>query len=109
MIIKKIRFLIFIILTFCYCAPRERPEGLPVYHCYKTSEEIIIDGNITEDAWKKAEEAQFVNFDGSVPEQKTTFKWLWDDVYLYGAFHVEDKDIWSTKTVYDDSLWLEEV
>ena len=107
---KKIHFLLIIfILTFFYCAPKEEPEVLPIYHCYKTSEEIIIDGNITEEAWETAEEAQFVNRDGSIPEQKTTFKWLWDDAYLYGAFHVEDNDIWATMTARDDSLWVEEV
>ncbi len=106
---KNYLMLIIFLLSFIYCAKKKSAESLPVYHCYKISEAIVIDGNVIEEVWKKGEEGHFINQGGSIPELKTTFKWLWDDNYLYGAFHVEDDDIWSTRTTYDDSLWLEEV
>ncbi len=107
---KKVFSIIIVVLVCFYCVPGNESSNLPVYHCYKTSGEIVIDGIIDEAVWEKAERAQFVNNnDGTVPELKTTFKWLWDDKYLYGAFHVEDKDIWATMTEHDDHLWEEEV
>jgi len=81
----------------------------PVYECYKTGEVLKVDGLIEEKAWKMAPEATFINADGSVPRQKTTFKWLWDDKYLYGAFYVEDDHIWAKMTDRDAYLWYENV
>ena len=81
----------------------------PQYECYKTEDEIKIDGHIDERAWVQAPEALFIDMDGSEPRQKTTFKWLWDDKYLYGAFYVEDDHIWAKMTERDAYLWYENV
>lgn len=108
---KKIGlFIVMACVLFLFCAPPKAAESnLPVYHCYKTAGPIEIDGKITESAWDNAEEAEFVMNDGSEVIYGTTFKWMWDDLYLYGAFHVVDDDIWSTMTEYDAHLWEEEV
>jgi hypothetical protein len=81
----------------------------PVYECYKTTEVLKLDGLIEEKVWEIATEATFINADGSEPRQKTTFKWLWDDKYLYGAFFVEDDHIWAKMTDRDAYLWYENV
>lgn len=84
-------------------------EYNPVYYCYSTESKIQIDGLIDEEAWEKAPEAVFYDSDGTLPRQKTNFRWLWDDKYLYGAFHVEDDHIWASMTERDAYLWHENV
>jgi hypothetical protein len=84
-------------------------QDKPVYECHKTGESIEIDGKIDENAWDKAPEAHFVAQDGSEPRLKTRFQWLWDDEYLYGAFHVEDDHLWASMTERDAYLWKENV
>lgn len=81
----------------------------PVYYCYKTASPLKIDGLLDEEVWQKAPEASFFNADGSAPRQKTIFRWLWDDKYLYGAFYVEDDHIWASMTERDAYLWYENV
>ena len=85
------------------------PADKPHYECYKTEGEIKIDGLINEGDWDNAPEGVFIDMDGSEPRQKTTFKWLWDDKYLYGAFYVEDDHIWAKMTERDAYLWHENV
>ncbi|MCF8336103.1 MAG: carbohydrate-binding family 9-like protein [Bacteroidales bacterium] len=84
-------------------------QDKPVYECSKTGEKIEIDGKIDEGAWEKAPVARFVAQDGSGPRLDTRFQWLWDDEYLYGAFHVEDDHLWATMTERDAYLWKENV
>ena len=81
----------------------------PEYITYKTDNVITVDGLINEKSWQEAHEATFINADGSAPRQKTTFKWIWDDKYLYGAFYVEDDHIWAKMTERDAYLWHENV
>lgn len=86
-----------------------KEPGPPVYECLKIGEAITVDGLIEEEVWEKAPEATFYNMDGSKPRQKTTFRWLWDEKYLYGAFYVEDDHIWAKMTDRDAYLWYENV
>jgi hypothetical protein len=81
----------------------------PVYGCYKTNETISIDGKGIETAWEHAEKGQFVAMDGSAPRLATEFRWLWDDQYLYGFFHIVDDNLYASMTGRDDHLWKENV
>jgi len=101
----------FLILFFSILAflNLDNKEDSPQYNCYKIGSEIKIDGLIDESAWDIAQEATFIDMDGSEPRQKTTFKWLWNDNYLYGAFYVEDDHIWAKMTERDAYLWYENV
>lgn len=80
----------------------------PVYECYKTGD-IVIDGKIEDEAWEKAPVAHFVSQDGSEPRLKTTFRWLWNEAYLFGAFYLEDDHLWARRKQRDAHLWKENV
>ncbi|MFH1086055.1 MAG: carbohydrate-binding family 9-like protein, partial [Chloroflexota bacterium] len=41
--------------------------------------------------------------------QATTARVLWDDGYLYVAFHCEDSDIWGITTARDQAIYNQEV
>lgn len=71
---------------------------------------IKVDGKLDEAAWKNAPSTgEFVRTqDGGKADQKATAKLLWDDKFLYVAFEMEDKDVWSTLDKRDDKLWTQE-
>ena len=52
---KNYLMLVIFLLSFIYCAKKKPTESLPVYHCNKISEAIVIDGNVIEEVWKKEE------------------------------------------------------
>ncbi len=64
------------------------------FQAFKTEENIIIDGNLDEDAWNKAADATpFIveHPDRSQPSLvQTTAKVLYDDTFLYVAFICQD-------------------
>jgi hypothetical protein len=71
---------------------------------------IKLDGKLDEAAWKEAPSTGIFlrTMDGALAEQKTEAKVLWDDKYLWVAFQVDDKDVWSTLDKRDDKLWTQE-
>jgi len=84
---------------------------IPSYKVHQTSIPIVIDGKIDDPVWTKADLINdFVtNSDNSPCLFKTEAKILYDNHFLYFAFHIFDDNIWSTKTERDDHLWEEEV
>ena len=85
-------------------------ETVPAYTCYKTKDEIKIDGNLSEKSWRKAKSVWLVDYKtAKKPYNKTNVKMLYDDKYLYIAFKCYDIDIWATMKNKDDDLWKEEV
>lgn len=101
-------YLLILSLITSFISFSENSEK-PTYTCKKTSEKITIDGRIEEAVWKQAPVARFVAQDGSEPRLATRFQWVWDDEYLYGAFYVEDDNLWATMTERDAYLWTENV
>jgi hypothetical protein len=97
------------IITVLLAGISDVDNDQPEYITYKTSKVITVDGQIDEQPWEEAAEGTFINADGSAPRQKTIFKWIWDDKYLYGAFFVEDDHIWAKMTERDAYLWHENV
>jgi hypothetical protein len=79
------------------------------YQCHRVSGKINIDGVADDPQWDEAEAGVFLNMEGGIPGMKTTFRWLWDDEFLYGFFHLEDDHIWATLTERDAYLWNENV
>jgi cellulose/xylan binding protein with CBM9 domain len=84
--------------------------SLPVYRCQRADEPIEIDGDINKPAWDGVEAVSLVDVvTGDAPDQATSVKMLWDDAYLYFAFHAVDSDIWSTFRKRDEMLSEQEV
>jgi cellulose/xylan binding protein with CBM9 domain len=84
---------------------------LPLYEVTQTRTPIKVDGKLNEEAWTKAQSVgDFVNnSDGSKSSYKTEAKLLYDENFLYFAFHCADDNIWSSLTRRDEHLWEEEV
>ncbi|MCX7712037.1 MAG: carbohydrate-binding family 9-like protein [Clostridia bacterium] len=81
-----------------------------IYHCKKTKERIVIDGNIQKPQWRDIEEISLVDtVTGNKPQQDTRVRLAWDDEFLYAAFECEDRYIKATMTEYNDPLYEEEV
>ena len=76
--------------------PRPEPKG---YVCYRTTGEIIPDGNLTEADWIAAPWTDyFMDIEGKgkpVPRFKTHAKMLWDSSFLYIAAQLEEPHLWA--------------
>ncbi len=84
--------------------------ALPQYVCKDIEGPIEVDANLAKPEWKGVEAVKLVLVDsGKPPEQSTTVRILYDETYLYFAFHVIDNDIWSTFRQRDEELSEEEV
>jgi hypothetical protein len=80
------------------------------YNCRKTDVPLKIDGNVFKPQWDQDEKVYLVEtVTGGAPKQKTWSKLLWDDEYLYVAFHCEDDYINAKYTNYNDPIYDEEV
>ena len=71
----------------------------PAYTCHRASGPIEIDGDLTKPAW--ADAPRTPRFGDAKTGQLTLFDtraaMLWDDVCLYVAFWMEERDVWSTR------------
>lgn len=67
------------------------------YIAYKTSKEIVIDGDESDKAWEKASwTTPFVDIEGvETPKYKTQVKMLWDDNYYYILAKMEEPHVWA--------------
>jgi hypothetical protein len=78
----------------------DRIPILKSYICYKSIDNITVDGNIKEKSWEKSDWTDFfVDIEGSKkpePRYKTRVKMLWDDKYFYVAAELEEPYIWAT-------------
>lgn len=87
-----------------------KPAKPPVNIAYaKTAPKI--DGKFDdEEAWKDATVlGAFVNtMKGTPVDAKTETKIMWDENYLYVAFHAQDKTLTSQYDTHDDELWHED-
>ena len=87
------------------------PENFRNYVCYKTTEEIIIDGKLDEKSWKKAAFSElFTDIEGPKqpePIHKTKVKILWDDNYLYIGAFLEEPHIWASYTERESVIFHE--
>ncbi len=85
-------------------------KDLPEYTAPKARRAPVIDGDLSDDAWKGAPEVTLRgSFDGRTVSTRTTARLVWDDEALYVAFDVEDPDIWGTLRQRDDPIYTEEV
>lgn len=70
----------------------------------------LVDGDLSDPAWKKAPAAELTNnLDGSAAGLVTRARVLWNDDFLFFAFECEDPEPFATLDRRDQHLWLEEV
>ena len=83
---------------------------MPTYRCRKTRKAPAVDGAIDPKVWRLAQPVQLALADsGGPPLQPTEARMLYDDEFLYAAFHCVDSDAWGAFPNRNDPLWLEEV
>lgn len=80
------------------------------YVCHRASRPIIVDGELSDPPWQGTPAVKLVTLvTGAEPRQATTARLLWDDDYLYVAFHCEDTDIWGLTSQRDQAIYEQEV
>lgn len=101
----------WILVTFVVVQVFGNSDDVPVYQVLKTTVPIKVDGRLDDPPWLKAKEVgAFVNSaDGTPSDLVTKAKILYDNDYIYFAFHLWDQNIWSTYRNRDEHLWTEEV
>ena len=73
----------------------------PVYKVSRASEPLIIDGEMNDISWNKAEVVTFNYFyrgDKPAEKQSTEFRMLWDDENLYLFFVCKDTSLTARET-----------
>jgi Carbohydrate family 9 binding domain-like/HNH endonuclease len=87
---------------------RQHPNG---YVCYFTDTPLIINGDLTKDAWQAAPwTADFVDIEGDkkpLPRFRTRAKMLWDENYFYIAAEMEEPHVWGTLTEHDSVIFYD--
>jgi len=116
---------ILLLLNTCNNTPSDKPSDdqtgknlFPIpaieyqprqYVCYRTTENIEIDGEISESAWRKANQTEaFVDIEGSLkpnPRFATHARMLWDSSYFYIAAQMEEPHLWATLTERDAVIY----
>jgi len=84
--------------------------SLPEYHVKRTAAPPVIDGALSDEAWKAADPVELhASFDGRPVQRRTVARLLYDDANLYVAFDSEDPDVWGTLYKRDDAIYNQEV
>ncbi len=82
------------------------PRG---YVCLKAPTPPKIDGQLDDEAWKRAPwSEEFVDIEGTKkpkPRYRTRMKMLWDDNALYIAAEIEEPHIWGTLSAHDSVIF----
>jgi hypothetical protein len=69
-----------------------------------------VDGAIEAKVWRLAQPVSLVLTEsGKPPLQPTVARMLYDDDFLYAAFHCADSDIWGALPNHNDPIYREEV
>ncbi len=91
--------------TFAAGPQASLPKG---YLCYRTAGSIVIDGQLNERAWRRANWTDyFVDIGGDRkdrPRFRTRLKMLWDDTCLYVGANLEEPHVWGTLTGRDTDI-----
>lgn len=85
-------------------------SSLPAYEIHRASAAPVIDGDLSDPAWKNAAAVPLVlTIDGGSPKHPTSVRMLYDDVNLYIAFEVNDTHLWNRYTKRDEPIYEDEV
>lgn len=88
------------ICTVMACAAGLLAQEPARYEIKRAPSKIVIDGKLTEAAWKQAGSAGDFHFPWSTDGEKeqTIAKMLWDDQYLYVSYYCKDRHISALET-----------
>ena len=100
-------------LAMAQPATNLRTTGLPPIpklEVRRATTKIVIDGKLTEEAWRTADHVtfQFPWNEQKGARQKTTARLLWDELYLYIAYDCEDMDITAQFEKRDDPTYRDD-
>lgn len=97
--------LLSLFLTPAVCFAQIKLIEGRAYICKKVVDKITVDGNSSEESWKKASWSQyFVDIEGDnkpKPYFKTRVKMIWDDEFFYFYAEMEEPHIWAKLTQRD--------
>lgn len=81
------------------------------YVCYKTNDQIQIDGKLNESTWEKTEWTDdFVDIEGDLkptPHFRTRVKMLWDEQFFYFAAELTEPHVWATLKQRDTVIFYD--
>lgn len=105
-----------VLLMFFYsCAAQSGQKMVigeqPVFKASRTIEAISVDGKMEEAIWQTTEARTldyFYRVDQPDDDQKTTFRMLWDETYLYLFFDMEDKYLTARETQRDGQPYFDD-
>ncbi len=97
---------IFLIILSSPLPAEEKP-----YRCHQRIGEILIDGEIKEKAWERAEiiDTFYILGTDEPAVSKSRAYLLWDKDFLYIGVDMEDKDLWADREGHDEDLWNNDV
>jgi hypothetical protein len=103
---RSFRLPAFLLLIGAAVAGAADPP-LAHYICYRTVDEIRLDGRLDEASWQKApRSAPFVDIvSGEAVWYETRVALLWDDRYLYFGFSVPETNVVATLTERDSKIY----
>ena len=105
------RFRLLSIAVSCFSifgSAQSNKEIIPQnYVAYKTSENIVIDGNESETSWEKSKWSRpFIDIEGiKKPKYSTQVKMLWDENYYYILAKLEEPNVWATLKQHDTIIF----
>ncbi len=117
---KFYTLLVCVSLVFIGCdGPSKNPTSekvkeLPSFTAHKATSKIVVDGKADEVDWNKSEVHTFKHFyyHDSIKkendEQRTEFRMLWDEDYLYAFFNCSDKFITARELVRDGAPYMDD-
>lgn len=84
-----------------------KDENIPRYRAFRAAEPPVIDGKLSDGAWKTAPRSSaFVDLvHGTGTRLDTRAAVLWDDEYLYVGYWVEEPDVKATLTERDAPIY----
>lgn len=118
---KNIFSILFILPLFCTSCKEIKKEQTtikvittPEFKASKTNTQMAIDGKRDELDWSRTEAATFDYFyhydevRKTDDKQKTTFRMLWDDEFLYVFFESDDKYLTAREKVRDGATYFDD-
>lgn len=114
MAVKKIGIftIAFLLLVPALFAQKKMVLGeQELYKAHRNKEKIVVDGNMNEQSWHKAEGRSlnyYYKIEKESDKQETIFRMLWDEENLYVFFQCKDRYITARETQRDGAPYYDD-